>query len=178
MEADAGKRRVEIEAGDAVRPFEKKILRQGRCGALLPCVLLAIEEKCLIRYDTTGYLSFAEYPFRALDQVLHVFYRIPALLIEAEDYLLRPAKCLFADEAVFVHAATGEPKLLYGSPQAAFRQGYESLLSAAAQWDYITGLPSAIRQIQERISAENPDLRALLRIVEGIRREWSYIQPL
>jgi hypothetical protein len=163
-----------------VLPFEERILAAGRCGAVLPAVLLTVDGRRLIRYDTTGHLRFAEYPFRRLDEVLGVLYETPLLLLEAEDWLLRADKFALSGETLFVDAKSRRPGLIYGARpdgRAGFAEGYASLLAFAGGLSHITGLPAAVRRIEERVRLENPDIKNLLRIVETVRREWNYIHP-
>jgi hypothetical protein len=179
ISAEGGKRRAETGA-DEVLPFEERILAAGLCRAALPAVILTVGGKRLIRYDVTGYLPFADYPFRSLDSVLGVLYEIPLLLLDAEDCMLRADKFAPGAETLFVEAASLRPGLLYGAAPASpegFLRGYEALLALCRTWDHITGLPDAARRIEERIGLENPDLGRLLRIVETVRREWNYIHP-
>jgi hypothetical protein len=179
IEAEDGKRRAELDAA-GVLPFEERILAAGRCGAVLPAVVLTVDGRRLIRYDTTGYLRFAEYPFRRLDEVLGVLYETPLLLLDAEDLLLRADRFVLCGETLFVDAKSRRPGLLYGAREdarAGFAAGYAALLAAARGPEHITGLPAAVRSIEERVRLENPDLKKLLRIVETVRREWNYIHP-
>jgi hypothetical protein len=179
IEAEDGKRRLEVEAA-GIWPFEEKILAAGRCDAVLPAVILTTDGRRLIRYDTTGFLRFADYPFRHLDEVLGVLYELPLLLLDAEDCLLRADGFFLSGDALFVDAKNRRPGLLYGAPSedsAGFKAGYAALLALSFGMDRLTGLPDAVRRIEERIRLENPDLKNLLRIVETVRREWHYIHP-
>jgi hypothetical protein len=178
-EAEGGKRRAELETAE-VLPFEERILAAGRCVAVLPAVVLRIDGRRLIHYDTTGYLRFADCPFRKPDEALGVLHEIPLLILDAEDLLLSADKFVLCGEALFVDAKSRRPGLLYGAREgecAGFAAGYASLLALARGWDHITGLPAAVRSIEERVCLENPDIKQLLRIVETVRREWSYIFP-
>ncbi|MDR1573944.1 MAG: hypothetical protein LBS24_06500 [Clostridiales Family XIII bacterium] len=180
IEAEGGKRRLEAEAA-GILPFEERILAAGYCDAVLPAVLLTADGRRFIRYDITGYLRFAEYPFRHLDEALGVLYEVPLLLLDAEDCLLRADGFSLSGETLFVNAKNRRPGLLYGAQTdgpVGFWAGYASLLSLSRSFDHITGLPDAVRRIQERVCLENPDLRNLLRIVETVRREWHYIHPV
>jgi hypothetical protein len=179
IEAEAGKRRVELETTELL-PFEEKILTSGCCGAAPPAVILSVEGRRIIRYDITGLTRFADYPFRHADQVLGVLYEIPLLLLDAEDRLLRADKFALNEESLFVNAKSLTPALFYGATPdegAGFRAAYYSLLALPRTWDHITGLPDAVRRVEKRISIENPDMKNLLRIVETVRREWNIIHP-
>jgi hypothetical protein len=180
IDAEAGKRRAEAEAADLL-PFEERILASGHCGAVLPAVLLTVNGRRLIRYDTAGFLRFTEYPFRHLDEVLGVLHESLLLLLEAEDFLLCADKFALCGDALYVDARSRRPGLIYGAPQedrAGFAAGFVSLLAPAREWEHITGLPAAARSIEEGMRAGNPDIGRLLRIVETVRREWNYIHPV
>jgi hypothetical protein len=177
--AEAGKRRVEADAA-LLLPFEEKILASGRCGAVLPAVILTVGAGRFIRYDTTGFLRFSEYPFRHLDQVLGILYDVPRVILDAEDRLLGADKFVLSGDALFVDAKSLMPGLLYGADpteSAGFCAGYAALLALSRTWDHITGLPDAVRRVEERVRLENPDMKNLLRIVETVRREWNLIHP-
>jgi hypothetical protein len=177
IDAEAGKRRAETDA-EEILPFEERILTAGRCVIALPAVFLTLGGRRLARYDVTGFLRFAEYPFRCLDQVLGVLYELPLLLLDAEDRLLRADKFALSAETLFVDAKSLRPGLIYGATGGAgFFAGYASLLALSRTWDHITGLPEAARSAQERIRLENPDMKNLLRIIETLRREWNLIHP-
>jgi hypothetical protein len=179
VDAEGGKRRAELDAA-SLFPFEEKILASGRCGAVLPAVILTVGAVRLVRYDTTGFLRFCEYPFRHLDQVLGVLYDVPRVILEAEDRLLSANKFALGGDTLFVNAKNLMPGLLYGAGEtegAGFCAGYAALLALSRTWDHITGLPEAVRGVEERIRLENPDIRNLLRIVETVRREWNLIHP-
>jgi hypothetical protein len=179
IEAEAGKQRIETEAAD-VLPFEERILASGHCAAALPAVFLTVEGRRLIRYDITGFLRFADCPFRHLDEVLGVLYEVPLLLLDAEDCLLRADGFSLSGETLFVDAKSRRPGLLYGARSedpAGFWAGFAELLALARGMNHITGLPDAARYTEERVYLENPDLKNLLRIVETVRREWHYIHP-
>ncbi|MDR2770417.1 MAG: hypothetical protein LBB57_00085 [Clostridiales Family XIII bacterium] len=180
IEAEAGKRRAETEATDLL-PFEERILAAGHCGAVLPAAMLTVDGRRLIQYDVTGFLRFADYPFRHLDEVLGVLQETLLLLLEAEDCLLRADRFALGGETLFVEAKDRRPGLLYGaSPadRAGFAAGFASLLALSGTWEHITGLSAAVRRIEERIRLENPDIGRLLRIVETVRREWNRIHPV
>jgi hypothetical protein len=179
IEAEAGKRRAELDAAE-ILPFEERILAAGRCGAVLPAVVLTVDGRRLIRYDTTGYLQFTAYPFRHPDEVLGVLYETPLLLLEAEDWLLRADSFALSGETLFIDTKSRRPGLLYGvraDARAGFAAGYATLLALARGWEHITGLPAAARGIEERVRLENPDIKNLLRIIETVRREWHYVHP-
>ncbi|MDR2295576.1 MAG: DUF6382 domain-containing protein [Clostridiales Family XIII bacterium] len=180
IDAEGGKRRVEADASELL-PFEERILASGRCGAVLPVVVLTVNGKRLLRYDTTGFLRFADHPFRHLDEVLGVLHAVLPLLLEAEDFLLCADKFALSGEALFVDAKHRRPGLIYGVPQAeraGFAAGFASLLALSREWAHITGLPAAVRRIEESVRLENPDIGKLLRIVETVRREWNHIHPV
>ncbi|MDR2354789.1 MAG: DUF6382 domain-containing protein [Clostridiales Family XIII bacterium] len=179
IEAEGGKRRVETEAAE-LPLFEERILTAGHCGAVLPAVVLTVNGRRLIQYDTAGFLRFADYPFRHLDEVLGVLQETLLLLLEAEDFLLCADKFALCGETLFVDAKSRRPGLLYGASRAeraGFAAGFASLLALSQKWEHITGLPAAVRRIEERVHLENPDIGSLLRIVETVRREWNYIHP-
>jgi hypothetical protein len=178
IDAEAGKRRVELDAA-GILPFEERILATGRCGVALPAVFLTLGERRIARHDVTGYSLFSEYPFRGLDRALGVLYELPLLALEAEDRLLSADKFVFSAETLFVDAKTLRPGLIYGGADTGegFFAGYASLLALTRTWEHITGLPEAARRAEERIRLENPDMNGLLRIIETVRREWNIIYP-
>jgi hypothetical protein len=179
VDAEAGKRCEELDSAELL-PFEEEILSLGRCGAVPPAVILSVSGKRIVRYDITGLLRFTDCPFDHLDKVLGVLYEIPLLLLDAEDRLLRAEKFALCAEAVFVDAKSLRPGLLYGAScegRAGFHAAYAALLALSGTWDHITGLPEAVRRVEERIRLENPDMKGLLRIVETVRREWNLIHP-
>lgn len=178
IETDAGRRLALIESGDWVLQFEEKIITSGRCAALLPCVLYNSMGKRRLQFDTTGYVSLKDYGICELDQALNLLYMVPLMILEAEDWLLRAEKFSLTEEGVYMNTSTGEVRLIYGfRGRGDFRGQYTELLEAAASWDYIAGLRAAANQIMEKIKLGNPDMKMLLRIVEGVRREWNLIQP-
>ncbi|MDR1572301.1 MAG: DUF6382 domain-containing protein [Clostridiales Family XIII bacterium] len=178
-ERTGGRFCVEIEAGPEIKAFEERIVASGACGALLPCTALNDGGRRLMQYDATGCVPLSEYEPESLDGMLNILHMIPLSLLEADDMLLSAEKFAISEDFVYVDVKTGGPRLIYGQPVPAgpFRRQYDDLVRALGRREHITGLPTAARQVSERVRLENPDLRRLARIVEGIRREWAYIQP-
>jgi hypothetical protein len=175
----SGKFCLEVEAGPEIKAFEERIVASGACGALLPCIVFNDGGRRLMQYDATGCVPLSEYEPESLDAMLGIMHMIPLLLLEADDMLLSAEKFMIHEDFVYIDVKTGGPRLAYGlaAPAAPFRRQYDALVCALGKRAHITGLPAAARQVSERIRLENPDLRRLARIVEGVRREWSYIQP-
>jgi hypothetical protein len=189
-------------------------------------LLETAEGRVLLHYDTSGHLALSDAPLRYVDQALDALHQIPALLLAAEDCLLRADAFALRAELIFIDGGTGAARLIYGAggraaadravagaersggaaesegaaagaegvaagtedvaPRArrveagrnpSFWEAYGELLFTMRRWEHITGLPAAARQIETRIRRENPDLRALLRLVEGVRKEWNAILP-
>jgi hypothetical protein len=177
--------KIELNENDLYR-HERIVLERCASGILLPVSCVCEVGRVCLLYATEGYVSLAEHGFRGdLASVFRALKGYAHCLTDAQDMLLQPEKVFRDAERIFIRAADGAVRAVYGrldgdeggGTKGAYVTAMLPLLGELSKRTDIVGAKAAMTQTAKKIRSANPGSNELLKILEMTERQWNCIQP-